>query len=256
VSLAVDVLVLGAHPDDAEIGCGGTLLGLVEQGFTVAIADLTRGEKGSRGTPEQRAQEAAAAAALLGVRERVQLGLPDTELRDDTAAARGVIEVIRRLRPRLLIAPVPHDAHPDHVAAGQLARRAFFHAGLTNVMPELGAGHRPRVFLQYLGNDLVQPTLCVDIGRFAARKRDVLRCYASQVGGPKTHLLRRVDVVERAEVRDRYFGVLVGCEAAEPFVCEGPLPLAGLGELLSADDSATGGKVRAGGRAASGGGAT
>ncbi|MCA8943791.1 MAG: bacillithiol biosynthesis deacetylase BshB1 [Planctomycetes bacterium] len=230
--MTVDVLVLAAHPDDAEIGCGGTIVDLVSRGARVAIVDMSRGEKGTLGTPEIRAGEAAAAANVLGVAERIDLGLPDAELRDDARALNAVVEQIRRLRPALMLGPTTVDIHPDHAETGRVARRAFFHAGLANFEPGLGPAHRPARVMFYAGNDLIQPTVCVDISAHVAKKRAALECYASQVTGSDAHRVRKLDVLERAEARDRYFGSLSGCQAAEPFVADGGLSLPSLISLL------------------------
>jgi bacillithiol biosynthesis deacetylase BshB1 len=225
---AVDLMVLAAHPDDAEIGCGGTILRCADAGRRVAIVDLTRGETGTRGTPEQRAKEAEAAVALLGVVTRENLGMPDGALTEDEASVAALVEVIRRLRPAILLAPFERDVHPDHVAAAHLARRAFFHAGLVKVRPDLGAPFRPRALLRYPSLESVTPTFCIDVSAVAERKRAVIACYASQIPGDpagKAHYVRGLDPIERADVRDRWFGALCGVPAAEPFLTDGPLSL-------------------------------
>ncbi len=225
---APDVLVVAAHPDDAEIGVGGLLLRLVDLGRRIAIVDCTRGETASRGTPELRAEEAARAAELLGGVLRRNLGLPDGALADDADTLAALVGVLRAMRPGLLLGPHPVDAHPDHEALARACRRAFFHAGLRNYRPDLGPPHRPRLLLRYAGNDHGTPTFCVDVSTVVERKREVLECYASQIGrGPegRAHYLRGTDHVERAEIRDRYYGTLVGRHAAEPLWVDGPFAL-------------------------------
>lgn len=229
-----DVLVLAPHPDDAEIGCGGTILQLTRRHQRVVVVELTRGEKGSRGDAATRAREAEAAAAKMNLSARLNLGLPDTELRDDEAALRAVLGVIRRFRPALLLAPHAQDPHPDHAAAHAICRRAYFHAGLKNVLPEAGAAFRPERVLWYPGNDLVPATVVVDITAVAADKLDLVRCYASQVGGlDGKHFVHRLDPIERVELRDRFYGSRAGVRAGEGFVAEHGLrltdPLALLG---------------------------
>jgi len=228
-----DLLFLGAHPDDVEISCAGTILRCVAQGLKVSIADATAGEKGTRGTREQRAAEAAAAAAKLGLHERSCLGLPDTQLAVDERSLAAVVGAIRSTRCRMLVSPIARDAHPDHVALGQLAEKAFFLAGLRHHAPELGAPHRPRVHLRYLGNQPVEPTIALDISDLAAEKAEVVRCYASQLSPPeKGHLLQGLDVLDRAIVRDRFHGSRIGVAAAEAFFHDGPLPLSDLSPLM------------------------
>lgn len=220
------VLALGPHPDDIEIAVAGTLILLREQGNRIGLVDCTRGEKGSRGTVAERDEEAAAAAVKLGATFRHNLGLPDTGVRVDDGATHALVAALRTVRPALLLAPHAHDVHPDHVAASQLADRAFFLAGLRNYEPGLGAPHRPRMFLRYPGNKPVEPTVVVDITAVQAKKADVVRSYRSQLNPPdRAHLVLGLDVLERAEVRDRFHGARIGVPAAEPLSHDGPLPV-------------------------------
>ena len=228
-----DVLAIGPHPDDVEIGAGGTLLLLIAGGRTASVVDLTRGEMGSRGTPDERAAEATAAAAAMGLRQRVNLGLLDTRVAVDEASTDLLVAALRQARPRLLLAPFEHDPHPDHAAAARLVSRAFFLAGLKNHAPRLGAPHRPSLVLRFPGNVPVEPSLVVDISAVAAKKAQVVGCYGSQLAPPdRSHLLQGIDVLERAQVRDRFYGARIGAAAAEPFWHDGPLPVRAVGLLL------------------------
>lgn len=230
---ACAALFLGPHPDDVEIAAAGTILRLVRSGQRVAIVDLTAGEMGSRGTGAERLQEAAAAAARLGVTDRRNLGLPDTAVAADDASVRKVVAVLRELRPHLFFAPHERDVHPDHVTAAQLAGKAWFLSGLVRYAPELGAPHRPRVLVRYPGNTPVEPTFVVDVSDLLEEKAEVIGCYRTQLQqGPKGHLVQGLDVRDRALVRDRFFGARIGCAGGEPFVTDGPLPLKDLGALL------------------------
>jgi bacillithiol biosynthesis deacetylase BshB1 len=219
-------MVVAPHPDDAEISCGGTILALVARGARVAVVDMTRGERGTRGDEATRQAECAAATAALGLAERANLGLPDTAVRDDDEALSRLVGVLRRMRPRVLLAPLDRDLHPDHAATGAAVSRAFFHAGLVRVLPELGPPHRPQLLLRYPLHEEVSATLCVDISEFAERKLDVIRCYASQLPGDdpaaRAHL-SGLDPLERARARDLFYGALCGCRAAEPFATAAPL---------------------------------
>lgn len=226
-------LFLGPHPDDVEIAAAGTILRLVRASQRVAIVDLTAGEMGSRGTGPERLAEANAAAARLGIAVRRNLGLPDTGIQVDDATVRKVVAVLRELRPRLFFAPHERDVHPDHVTAAQLASKAWFLAGLVRFAPELGAPHRPKLLIRYPGNTPVEPTFAVDVSDLIEPKNDVISCYRTQLqSGPKGHLVQGIDVLARAQVRDRFYGMRIGCAAAEPFVTDGPLPLADLSALL------------------------
>lgn len=229
----IDVLALGPHPDDVEIACGGTLLKLTAAGRSVVVVDVTRGEMGSRGTAADREREAAAAATRLGLRERRNLGLPDTGVRADDDAVRRLVAVLRELRPHLLLAPVLRDVHPDHVASATLADRAFFFAGLRQFAPDLGAPFRPAMVLRFPGNQPVEPTLCVDISDVVAAKAELIRCYASQLAaGQRGHFVQGLDLLERVEVRDRFWGARIAVRAAEAFCSDGPLPLSDLRSLM------------------------
>jgi bacillithiol biosynthesis deacetylase BshB1 len=221
-----DVLAIGAHPDDVEIAAAGTLLLLAAAGRIVSIVDVTRGEMGSRGTVADRDAEAIAAATRLGVQQRHNLARPDTGVAVDDPTVALFVAAVRTARPQLLLAPHSHDVHPDHVATAALAEKAFFLAGLKNYAPQLGAPHRPALFLRYPGNRHVKPTLAVDISAVAAGKAEVLGCYRSQLAPPdRAHLVQGLDVLERAQVRDRFHGARIGAAAAEPFWHDGPLPL-------------------------------
>lgn len=228
-----EVLALGPHPDDVEIAAAGTLLLLRQAGQRIAIVDCTRGEKGSRGTVAERDAEAAAAAQKLGAAARHNLGLPDTAVRADDASTQALVAVLRAVRPALFFAPHPSDVHPDHVAAAELASRAFFLAGLRNYEPQLGTAYRPRVLLRFLGNRPVAPTIAVDITAVAAAKAEIVKCYRSQLDPTdRSHLTLGLDLWERTEVRDRFHGASIGVRAAEPFVHDGPLPVRELRPLL------------------------
>ncbi len=230
---ACDVLALGPHPDDVEIAAAGTLLLLRQAGSRLAIVDCTHGEKGSRGTAAERNAEAAAAAQLLGLDLRTNLGLPDTRVRVDDGSTNALVELLRAVKPTVFLAPHAYDVHPDHVAAAQLAERAFFLAGLRNYEPQLGAAHRPRWFVRYPGNRAVAPSFVVDVTPVAARKAEVVRCYRSQLNPPdRGHLVLGLDVLERAEVRDRYHGASIGVAVAEPFCVDGAVAVSDPAVLL------------------------
>jgi bacillithiol biosynthesis deacetylase BshB1 len=221
-----DALFFGPHPDDVEIAASGTVLRLGAAGRRISFVDATRGEKGSRGTVQDRDAESAAASRLLGLLERHNLDLPDTQVAVDEPSTRALVEVLRSARPALFFAPVAQDQHPDHTAAAHLAERAMFLAGLANYAPELGAPFRPSLLIRYPGNRPIEPTIVVDISDFQDQKAAVLRCYASQIApADRQHLLQRLDVLERSQVRDRFHGARVGVAAAEPFWLDGPLPL-------------------------------
>ena len=180
----VDLLAVMAHPDDAELLCGGTLARAADQGHRTGILDLSRGELGSRGTPELRAQEAAAAAEILGVSERANAGLPDGHFANSDAMRRILVEQLRRFRPRVVLLPYVVGRHPDHRIAAELIRDACFLAGLRNY-PAEGEPFKPTKLCHALSfrEDAVKPSFVVDITPQFERKLAAVGCYASQFAG-------------------------------------------------------------------------
>jgi N-acetylglucosamine malate deacetylase 1 len=180
----VDLLAIVAHPDDAELICGGTLIRAADQGYRTGILDLTGGESGSFGTPERRAAEAREASRVLKLAVRRGAGLPDGALRSSPESRTAVAAHIRELRPRAVILHGPAWRHPDHRVARQLARDACFVAGLRNA-PIEGAPHRPRKILYALSyvEHAPRPTFVVDITDQMDRKLEAIAAYASQFEG-------------------------------------------------------------------------
>lgn len=182
--MTVDLLAIGAHPDDVELTCGGTLLVTARQGYRTGVVDLTGGETGTHGSSAIRADEAARAAEVLGVAERRNAGLPDAGLFNTDATRRVVVELIRHFRPRVVILPYPIGRHPDHRIASELCRDASYLAGLRNY-PADGPPHRPDKVLYTLAyrEDAVKPTFVVDVSDVFETKLAAIRCYASQFDG-------------------------------------------------------------------------
>lgn len=182
--MSVDLLVIAPHPDDAELLAGGTLAKSADQGHRTGILDLTRGELGSRGTPALRAEEAEAAALILGIGERRNAGLPDGHLTNDDAMRRVVVEQLRIFRPRVVILPYVVGRHADHRVASELVRDACFLSGLKNY-PAGGEPFKPFKLCYALAyrEDPVAPTFVVDISTTFERKLAAVACYASQFDG-------------------------------------------------------------------------
>lgn len=181
---ALDVLVIVAHPDDAELICGGTLLRCCDAGERTGILDLTRGEMGSRGTPETRAAEAEEASAILGLAVRRNAGLPDSRLQNTPHARMVVAGFIRELRPRIVVTHWPTSRHPDHRAAADLAYDAAYLAGLKN-FDAPGTAFRPFKVVHALSfrEDPRKPTFVVDISQQMDRKLEAVAAYRSQFEG-------------------------------------------------------------------------
>ena len=180
----ITVLAVAAHRDDVELTCGGTLLRAAAAGHATGILDLTEGEMGTRGSAELRAQEAARAAEVLGVSVRENLGLPDAGIVNTPETRRLVAVVIRRLRPRIVIAPALMGRHPDHRETAALVRDACFVAGLKKIDPDTPA-HRPLKVIHCVTyrEDFSKPTFVVDISDVFEKKLDAIRCYGSQFEG-------------------------------------------------------------------------
>src|SRR6478672_5009694 len=181
---SLDILAIAAHRDDVELTCGGTLIKAAGRGQRTAIIDLTQGEMGTRGSAQLRAQEASQAAEILGVAARENVGLPDAGIENTTETRRQVASLIRKFRPRVVIAPAPRGRHPDHRVAAELIRDACFLAGLAKIDPTT-APHRPKKVVHCLTyrQDFEKPTFVVDISAEFERKMQAVRCYGSQFEG-------------------------------------------------------------------------
>ncbi len=181
----LSLLAIAAHRDDAELTCGGTLIRAVDAGHVVGVLDLTQGEMGTRGSAAVRAAEAEAAARVMGLAVRENLGLPDAGIRNDDDTRARLVHVLRRLRPRVVIAPAPTGRHPDHRRATELIRDACFLAGLAKYAPSDAEAVRPFKLLHAISyrEDPVKPTFVVEITDQFERKMAAIRCYGSQFDG-------------------------------------------------------------------------
>ncbi|MEZ4323092.1 MAG: bacillithiol biosynthesis deacetylase BshB1 [Myxococcota bacterium] len=220
----IELVCFSPHPDDAELSCGGWLALAADRGQSVGIVDLSAGELATNGSVAVRAAEAAAAAGVLGLSHRENLGLPDGHLAVVEDQVRAVVEVLRRLRPALALAPWTHARHPDHAATGALLQRAVFHAGLAKYAPELGSPHRPRL-LHYPQRHEVRPDFVVDITAVVDRKRAAIAAHVSQVGPGAATLVNQPVGHGAWDVRDRYWGATIGVAYGEPYLLGTPVPL-------------------------------
>ncbi len=219
--MPVDILAIAAHRDDVELTCAGTLLKAVDAGYRTGILDLTGGESGTRGSAELRAEEAGRAAAILGVAERRNAGLPDAHLQNSDETRRVVVEQIRRFAPRVVILPFPVGRHPDHRNASEIGRDACYLAGLSRYDAP-GAPHRPFKLLYALSyrEDPLKPTFVVDISAQFERKLASIRCYASQFDGAKAAgeiFPTGQDLYSLIEVQNAHYGSLIRTRYGEPF---------------------------------------
>jgi bacillithiol biosynthesis deacetylase BshB1 len=182
---SLDLLCIAPHRDDAELTCGGTLIKAVDAGKRVGILDLTQGEMGTRGSAALRAEEAEAGRRVMGVALRENLELPDAGIINDDATRSRLVQVLRRLRPRVVIAPAPRGRHPDHRRTTELVRDACFLSGLARFAPGEFGAFRPLKLLHTIAyrEDHVKPTFVVDITAQFERKLEAIKCYGSQFDG-------------------------------------------------------------------------
>jgi len=217
----VDVLTIAAHPDDIELTCSGTLIKMVDKGYSVGILDLTQGEMGTRGTSEIRAQEAEAARVVLGERFRERLNFGDSRLTTSIENRFALAEQIRAARPKTVILPYWEGRHPDHYTAATLGYEASYAAGLKQ-LPVSGQPHRPKKVLYASMYWEVKPSFLVDITPQWERKLAAINCFASQFAGDLRDITELYPawskLIDRITTQCKYFGHLMGVAFAEPFV--------------------------------------
>lgn len=226
--MGIDVLAVGAHPDDVDMIAGGTVSKLVDRGKSVVIVDLTRGEMGTRGSPDLRAEEAQRAAKILGVRDRVILDMGDGRLENSEANRCKLIEIIREYRPAVVMGHYWEDLHPDHVAAGWLMRSVMYPCGFAN-FPASGEPFRPNEFLYFMAHFTFTPSFVVDVTDHHEQKLEAIRCFASQLhadgsDAPATGI-SRPDFLKKLEARARHFGSLIDRTFGEPFYVLRAVPM-------------------------------
>ena len=226
--LKLDILVLAAHPDDAELGCGGTIAAQVAKGHKVGIVDLTQGEMGTRGTPTQRLEESAKAANILGLAARENMGFSDVFFKDDEAHQLKLIEIIRKYQPEIVLANAVSDRHPDHGKGASLATHACFMAGLRKIETmhegKEQAPWRPKFVYHYIQNNYIQPDFIVDITGFWDTKVASIQAFESQFYNPKStepvSFISSPDFLPFIESRAREFGHRIDCTYGEGFTVE------------------------------------
>jgi len=223
-------MCVGAHPDDVEIGMGATVARLVAQGLEVVMVDLTDGEPTPRGTHDVRMEEAAAAAEVLGVSRRVTLPLVNRELADTVEARKMLAELVREHRPRVIFAPYPIDAHPDHVAAAAIVDAARFYSKFVKT-DMTGEPHFPARLYQYFAVHLrlvAKPAFVMDVTEQLGTKKAALACYRSQFGDGtnNAHILDWVDTQAAS------WGSLIGTGGGEPFFSREEIGIRDLRDLV------------------------
>ncbi|WP_299289459.1 bacillithiol biosynthesis deacetylase BshB1 [uncultured Mucilaginibacter sp.] len=223
----LDILVLPSHPDDAELYCAGTIAKHLALGKKVGVADLTRGELGTRGTVEIRREEAANAAAILNLTVRENVGLADGFFRNDQQHQQEVIRVIRKYQPEIIIANAITDRHPDHARAAELVQEAAFYAGLRRIKTASEDGTeqeawRPKLVLNFIQDTYIKPDILIDITEYWPQKVASIKAYKSQfynpewANEPQTYI-SSPEFMEVAEARAREFGRSIQAKYAEGF---------------------------------------
>lgn len=238
--MTVDILAIGAHPDDIELSCGGTVAKFVADGHSVALADATEGELGTRGTAAIRTLEAQKAAEVLGAKDRRNLGLPDGSIEVTQSSLLKVVTLIRELRPRLLLIPHSVDRHPDHVHTHQLCREAWFYSGLHKIKTSLNGAqqeaHRPDNFFEFMQWFEFDHTFVVDISSTFDKKMESIKAHASQFHNPASAdpqtILSQPDFLQKIEARARYYGQTIGVTYGEPFFSFAPVGIRSMFDLV------------------------
>lgn len=228
--IKLDLLAIVAHPDDLEIGAGGTALWALSQGYTVGIVDLTRGELGTRGSAEIRDHEAMAAAKMMGVTVRENLGLADGFFHNDKTTMMEIVKVIRKYSPGIILTNSPSDRHPDHGRASGLVSEASFYAGLKKIETEVSGiiqkEHRPKAVYHFIQDYYLKPDFVVDITSFWSKKVEVLKCFGSQFFDensvePETPISGK-GFFDFLKARAMEMGRPSGFELAEGFIVDRP----------------------------------
>jgi len=239
--MKLDVLAIGAHPDDVELGCSGVLIKEVKKGKKVGIVDLTQGELGTRGTVETRYQEAADAAKIIGVHVRENLKMRDGFFMNDEAHQMQVIQVLRKYRPEIVIGNILDDRHPDHGKGGKLIYDACFLSGLKQINTVDGKGQdqekwRPKYLLHYLQDRFYEPDFIVDISDVWEQRLESIKAYKTQFHNPESNepqtYISSPEFLEAVIARAKLLGKRIGVQFAEGYISKKNIGLADLDALV------------------------
>ena len=237
--MKLDILVFAVHPDDAELGCSGTIMKEIAAGKKVGIVDLTRGELGTRGTAETRDQETIESSKILGIHARENLGMRDGFFKNDEEHQKMIIQMIRKYSPEIVLCNALHDRHPDHGRACELVSNAFFLSGLPKIQTELNGiaqlAYRPRLLLQYIQDNYIKPDILVDITEFFDKKIECIHAFKTQFfnteGDGQETYISSPNFLKVVEARSREFGKSIQATHAEGFTSKKLLGVNGLMDL-------------------------
>lgn len=226
--MKLDILVIAAHPDDAELACSGTILAHVAKGYKVGILDLTQGEMGTRGTPEIRLMESEAATKIMQLSARENLGFKDVFFKDDEWHQLEIIKIIRKYRPEIVLANAVSDRHPDHGKGSELASKACFMSGLRRIETEIDgisqSAWRPKFVYHYIQNNYIKPDFVVDITPYWEKKVESIKAFKSQFYDPNSKepqsFISSADFLDFIEARAREFGHAIMVKYGEGFTVE------------------------------------
>jgi bacillithiol biosynthesis deacetylase BshB1 len=239
--MKLDVLAIGVHPDDVELGCSGTLINEVKRGRTVGIVDLTEGELGTRGTVETRYNEAAEAARIIGALARENLKMRDGFFKNDEAHQMKVVQVLRKYQPEIVIGNILEDRHPDHGRAGNLIYDACFLSGLKQVKTIDEQGNeqekwRPKYLLHFLQDRFYEPDVIVDITDVFEQRMNSIKAYTTQFHNPGSNepetYISNSGFMDAIIARARLLGKRIGVQFAEGFVSKKSIGIASLDALV------------------------
>jgi bacillithiol biosynthesis deacetylase BshB1 len=224
--MKVDILAIGIHPDDVELSCAGTLIKEIKSGKKVAILDLSEGELGTRGDAETRKKEAAAAAEIMGVANRVILNMRDGFFTYDEAHIRQIVTYIRFFQPEIILCNAPHDRHPDHGKAGKLLADAAFYSGLVKIKTHYNSEEqqvwRPKAVYHYIQDRFIKPDVVVDVSAEVDAKMDAIMAYSSQFYNPESAEpatpISGKDFMDFVKAKMRVTGREAGVEYGEGYV--------------------------------------
>ncbi len=231
--MKLDVLIFAAHPDDAELSMGGTIIKLTKAGLSVGLIDLTRGELGTRGTPEIREAEAEEASKILGLTIRENLNLPDGKIKMNEEAMLKVVSMIRKFKPKILFAPYFNDRHPDHIGTSQIVKEAMFFTGLPKIITfEAGknqSAYRPLKLFYFMQTYQFEPKFIVDISDAFEDKMKSVLAFGTQFYNPESKepetFISQPKFIKYLEARALAYGFQIGKGYGEPFFCEEEIEL-------------------------------
>lgn len=237
IPVQVDILAIGAHPDDIELSCSGTLLKHIRHGYSVGLLDLTRGELGTRGNPALRTQEAMNAAELMGATFRIQLDLQDGFFEINQASLYKIIRIIRSSKPKIILANAISDRHPDHGRAAKLVEEASFYSGLLKIQTlddfdNAQERWRPKRILHYIQDHQLAAHIVCDISDVIEEKIKIISCYKSQFYDPDSQEpdspISGKDFLEVIRAKNKTFGREIHVNYAEGFNINGPVNITNL----------------------------